>query len=385
MQLCEVERANEDLTQHIKQVHCEQEILQSETTELEVEKKKLCQDVKKLKELYEENGTKVYRKLMAEDHYQRDIEKKFSNTEEKIRQAAEDLDTYKNAARDLEEKLERTNHYYQRQIVSYEQKAHFNSLEVQAAEKQLKYFMKVNASKRQKLLKMELEFERLERVPYASGIANAACGREHFPHDPSPLGQPSSERNGFLSPILLEGPLRPPPLLPQGEGQGSRSRENPVDPYISNERRQPGNDRLTGLCRAPPETGSLSPPRKQDRIVTPPSDQPCTDPALPPQGRNSNVPVSSPRVQSQVVDPGFVPPIRGPFFPEHPSIQFNGKWPRFPQPAPHMCGGSTEYFLPRGFPGPPYPPVPMRNVHLPRGFPNYLPPRAVYLPAVPTF
>jgi hypothetical protein len=27
----------------------------------------------------------------------------------------------------------------------------------------------------------------------------------------------------------------------------------------------------------------------------------------------------------------------------------------------------------------------MRNVHLPRGFPNYLPPRAVYLPAVPTF
>jgi DNA repair exonuclease SbcCD ATPase subunit len=224
MQFCEVERANEDLTQHIKQVHCEQEILQSETTELEVEKKKLCQDVKKLKELYEENGTKVYRKLMAEDHYQRDIEKKLSNTEEKIRQAAEDLDTYKNAARDLEEKLERTNHYYQRQIVSYEQKAHFNSLEVQAAEKQLKYFMKVNASKRQKLLKMELEFERLERVPYASGIANAACGREHFPHDPSPLGQPSPERNGFLSPpILLEGPLRPPPLLPLGGGQGSRS------------------------------------------------------------------------------------------------------------------------------------------------------------------
>jgi hypothetical protein len=168
-----------------------------------------------------------------------------------MRQAADDLVTYKNAARELEEKLERTNHYYERQIVSYEQKAHFNSLEAQAAEKQLKYFRKVNASKRQKLLKMQLEFEHLEKC----GISNAACDREHFPHDPSPLGEPSSERRAVLFPsVFLEVPFRPPPLLPQ-EGQGSRSPENPVEHHISNERRQSSNDRVTGPRRAPPFPG----------------------------------------------------------------------------------------------------------------------------------
>jgi cysteinyl-tRNA synthetase len=130
---------------------------------LEVENKKLLQNIREIKELYEQIGMKFYRKFMAEDHYQRDLERKVSKAEEKMRQAADDLATYKNAARELEEKLERTNHYYERQIISYEQKAHFNSLEAQAAEKQLKYFRKVNSSKRQKLLKMQLEFEHLEK------------------------------------------------------------------------------------------------------------------------------------------------------------------------------------------------------------------------------
>jgi hypothetical protein len=301
-------------------------------------------------------------KFMAEDHYRRDIEKKVSKVEEKMRQAAEDLQTYKNAARELEEKLERTNHYYQEQIVSYDQKAYFNSLKAQAAEKQLKYFRKVNASKRQKLLRMLLEFEHLEKC----GISNAACGREHFPRDPSPLGEPSSERKAFLSPsVFLEGPFRPPPFLPQG-GQGSRRPENPVEHHISNERRQSSNDRVTVPRRAPPETGSLSPPCKQDgRMIFPPSDHPCTDPALPPQRHTSYVPVSSLPMESKVVFPGFVPPVRGPFFPVHPS--------------------PGQYFVPRDFRGPPYPPVPMRNVHSPRGFPSYLPPRAAYSPAVATF
>jgi hypothetical protein len=232
----------------------------SENTQLEVENKKLWQNIKEIKELYEEIGMKFYRKFMAEDNYNRDLERKVSKAQEKMRQAADDLVTYKNAARELKEKLERTNHYYERQIVSYEQKAHFNSLEAQAAEKQLKYFRKVNASKRQKLLKMQLEFEHLEKC----GISNAACDREHFPHDPSPLGEPSSERRAVLFPsVFWDGPFRHPSLFPQG-GQGSRSPENPVEHHISNERRQSSNDRVTGPRRAPPETGSLSPPCNRD-------------------------------------------------------------------------------------------------------------------------
>jgi hypothetical protein len=113
--------------------------------------------------------------------------------------------------------LKRTNHYYQRKIISYEKKAHFNWLVAQDAEKQLKYLRQVNVNNRQKLVKMKLEFKLLEKDPNSFGISNVACGREHFPCGPSPLAQPSSERRAFLCPTMLEDPLRPPPLLHQGQ------------------------------------------------------------------------------------------------------------------------------------------------------------------------
>jgi chromatin segregation and condensation protein Rec8/ScpA/Scc1 (kleisin family) len=70
---------------------------------------------------------------MVEDHSQWDTGKNFPK--QKIIQAAEELETYKKIARDLKENLERTNHYYQKQIISYEKRAHFNWLVAQAAEK----------------------------------------------------------------------------------------------------------------------------------------------------------------------------------------------------------------------------------------------------------
>jgi hypothetical protein len=51
----------------------------------------------------------------------------------------------------------------------------------QAAEKQHKYFRKVNATKRQNLIKFELESELLQKDPYEFGILNSAYGKEHFP------------------------------------------------------------------------------------------------------------------------------------------------------------------------------------------------------------
>jgi hypothetical protein len=77
---------------------------------------------KKMNELYEENGMKFYRKLVVEDHHWLYTEKKLSEAEEKISHSAEGLETYKKVSRELGEKLERTNHYYQRQMISYEEK-----------------------------------------------------------------------------------------------------------------------------------------------------------------------------------------------------------------------------------------------------------------------
>jgi hypothetical protein len=54
-------------------------------------------------------------------------------------------------------------------------------------------------------------------------------------------------------------------------------------------------------------------------------------------------------------------------------------------PLASMSGGSGDYFPPRHFSDPPHPPVPMRNVYSPRGFPSYLPPRAGCPPTISMF
>jgi hypothetical protein len=157
-------------------------------------------------------------------------------------------------------------------------------LEAQDAEEQLQYLRQVNTNNRQKLMEMELKLKRLEKNPNAFGISNAACGREHFSCGPSPLAQPSSQRRAFLSPIVLEGPLRPPPVLHQGGGKDSRSPDNPLEHHTSKERGDSSCDGLIGHHGAPPGNGSLCPPCKQEeRVMIPPSGQPFTDPAPPPQ------------------------------------------------------------------------------------------------------
>jgi hypothetical protein len=61
------------------------------------------------------DGTKFYRKLVVKARNRRDTGKNPSKAEEKIIHATEELDTYKKVARERQEKLKRTNHYYQRQ------------------------------------------------------------------------------------------------------------------------------------------------------------------------------------------------------------------------------------------------------------------------------
>ncbi|XP_069342784.1 melanoma inhibitory activity protein 2 isoform X3 [Eulemur rufifrons] len=429
-QLSEVDKTKEELTEHIKNLQTEQASLQSENAQFESEKQKLQQKLKVMTELYQENEMKLHRKLTVEENHRLEKEEKLSKVDEKISHAAEELETYRKRAKDLEEELERTIHSYQGQIISHEKKAHDNWLAARTAERNLNDLRKENAHNRQKLTETEFKFELLEKDPYALDVPNTAFGREHSPYGPSPLGRPSSETRAFLSPpTLLEGPLRLSPLLPGGGGRGSRGPGNPLDHQITNERGESNCDRLTGPLRAPSDTGSLSPPWEQDRrMMIPPSGQMYPDPALPPQrqdrfysnsGRlsgpaelrsfnmpsldkmdgpvssemgssrndtkddlgNLNVPDSSLPTESEATGPGFVPPplppMRAPLFPVDTRGSFMRRGPPFPPPPPgNMYGTPRGYFPPRDFPGIPPPPFAMRNVYSPRGFPPYLPPRA---------
>ncbi|XP_016065276.1 PREDICTED: cTAGE family member 5 isoform X2 [Miniopterus natalensis] len=428
-QLTEVDKTKEDLTECIKNIQTEQAALQPENEHLENENQKLQHKLKVMSELYQENEMILHRKLTVEENYRLEKEEKLSKADEKISHAAEELETYRKRAKDLEEELERTIHSYQGQIISHEKKAHDNWLAARTAERNLNDLKKENSYLRQKLTETELKFELLEKDPYALDVPNTAFGREHSPYGPSPLGRPSSETRAFLSPpTLLEGPLRLSPLLPGGGGRGSRGPGNPQDHQITNERGKSSYDQFSDPHREPSDTGSLSPPWEQDRrMMIPPSGQPYSDPALPPQrqdrfysntGRlsgpaelrsfnmpsldkadgpkspemessgndskddlgNLNVPDASLPTKSEATGPGFVPPIRGPLFPVDARGPYMRRGPPFPPPPGSMYGPPRDYFPPGDFPGPPPPPFAMRNVYSPRAFPHYLPPRAGFFP-----
>ncbi|MXQ86574.1 hypothetical protein E5288_WYG009352 [Bos mutus] len=409
-QLSEVDKTKEELTECIKNLQTEQASLQSENTQFENETQKLQQKLKVMTELYQENEMILHRKLTMEENYRLEKEEKLSKADEKINHAAEELETYRKRAKDLEEELERTIHSYQGQIISHEKKAHDNWLAARTAERNLNDLRKENAHNRQKLTETEFKIELLEKDPYALDVPNTAFGREHSPYGPSPLGRPSPEMRAFLSPpTLLEGPLRLSPLLPGGGGRGSRGPGNPLDHPITNERGESNSDRLTDPHRASSDTGSLSPPWEQDRrMMIPPSGQPYPDPVLLPQrqdrfysnsGRlsgpaelrsfnmpsldktdgpvssemessrneskddlgNLNVPDSSLPIENEATGPGFVPPprppVRVPLFPMDTRGPFIRRGPPFPPPPPgSMYGGPRDYFPPRDFPGPPPPP-----------------------------
>ncbi|XP_049467543.1 melanoma inhibitory activity protein 2 isoform X13 [Panthera uncia] len=394
IQLSEADKTKEELTERIKSLQTEQACLQSENTQFENENQKLQQKLKVMTELYQENEMTLHRKLTVEENYRLEKEERLSKADEKISHAAEELETYRKRAKDLEEELERTIHSYQGQIISHEKKAHDNWLAARTAERNLNDLRKENAHSRQKLTETEFKFELLEKDPYALDVPNTAFGR------------------------------------------GSRGPGNPLDHQNTNERGESSCDRLTDAHRAPSDTGSLSPPWEQDRrMMIPPSGPPYPDPSLPPQrqdrfysnsGRlsgpaelrsfnmpsldkldgpmssemessrndskddlgNLNVPDSSLPAESEATGLGFVPPplapIRGPLFPMDTRGPFMRRGPPFPPPPPgSMYGAPRDFFPPRDFPGPPHPPFAVRNVCAPRGFPHYLPPRAGFFPPPP--
>uniref|UniRef100_A0A803XR96 MIA SH3 domain ER export factor 2 n=1 Tax=Meleagris gallopavo TaxID=9103 RepID=A0A803XR96_MELGA len=440
--LSDESKAKGELTERIENLQSEQVSLQSENERLESEVQKLQQKLKVMTELYQENEMKLHRKLTVEERERLQKEEKLSKVDEKITHAAEELNSYRERAKDLEEELERTIRSYQNQITSHEKKAHDNWLTARAAERQLNDIRKENAHNRQKLTEAEFKLDLLEKDPYALDVPVRPF-REHSPYGPSPMGRPSSETRAFLSPpTLLEGPLRLSPMLPgAGGGRGSRGPGSTVMYEASNERGDMSSDRLTDPHRPPSDTGSLSPPwDRERRIILPPSGEPYTDSVLPPrrqerffpnppntgrlsgpaelrtynmqsfektdgQTSSENSPLTEPTgnemkdhsnlsnslpdqllaSESEAVSSGFAPPpfppVRPPMMPMDPRGPFMRR-PPFPPPPPAGIYGPRECFPVRDL-GLPRPPLPMRNPFPMRSFPHYPPQRPEFLPPPP--
>ncbi|XP_053923973.1 melanoma inhibitory activity protein 2 isoform X3 [Cuculus canorus] len=432
--LSDENKAKGELAECIENLQSQQASLQSENDRLESEVQKLQQKLKVMTELYQENEMKLHRKLTVAERERLQKEEKLSKVDEKINHAAEELNSYRQRAKDLEEELERTIRSYQNQITSLEKKSHDNWLTARAAERHLDNIKKENAQNRQKLTEAEFKLDLLEKDPYALDVPVRPFGREHSPYGPSPMGRPSSETRAFLSPpTLLEGPLRLSPMLPGGGG-GRGSRGPAAMNEAGNERGELNSDRLTDPHRPPSDTGSLSPPwDRERRIILPPPvlGEPYTDPALSPQrqegffpnppstGRLSgpaelrtynmqsfdktdgqtsseNSPLTEPSgnemkdhsnpsnslpdqslaCESETISSGFAPPpfppVRPPLMPVDTRAPFVRRGPPFPPPPPPGMYGPRECFPVRDF-GHLRPPLPIRNQFPMRPYPHYPP------------
>ncbi|MBZ3889847.1 cTAGE family member 5 [Sciurus carolinensis] len=79
-------------------------------------------------EQHQENAVKLHRKVRVEEKCRLEEQERFSEVDKKINHAAIELETYRNRAKELEEELDTIVHYYERQSISYEKKAHDNAL-----------------------------------------------------------------------------------------------------------------------------------------------------------------------------------------------------------------------------------------------------------------
>ncbi|KAJ8290305.1 hypothetical protein GJAV_G00011160 [Gymnothorax javanicus] len=266
-------KAKEDLQEGIEKLQSEKDSLQSQSVVYTSETQKLQQKLQIMTEMYQENELKLHRMLTVEERERLQKEEKLTKADKMISLAAEELDTYRQRSKELEEELEKTNLAYKNQISSHEKKAHENWLAARAADRDLTHIKRENANLRQKLTDSQFKLEMLEKDPFALECSGRPLFRgERSPFGPSPLGRPSSENRAFLSPpTLMDGPLRvSPPFLP---GPGGRASRGPVVSEGVDTERSGGPHS---------DSGSLSPTWERDRRgPPPPPGYPYPDPSLP--------------------------------------------------------------------------------------------------------
>ncbi|KAL6477301.1 hypothetical protein MHYP_G00131360 [Metynnis hypsauchen] len=203
-------KAKEDLQEGIEQMQLEKESLESESCMYSSEIQKLQQKLQIMTEMYQENELKLHSGGAGNARRKR---RRLTKAGKKISLAAEELNTYRQRAKELEEELERTNQAYKNQIASHEKKAHDNWLAARAADRDLADVKRENSLLRQRLTDYQFKLELMEKEPYARDAPVRPVFRgERSPYGPSPLGRPSSETRAFPVPPDSDG--RTPATLP---------------------------------------------------------------------------------------------------------------------------------------------------------------------------
>ncbi|CAH2328868.1 cTAGE family member 5 [Pelobates cultripes] len=262
-------KAKEQLQECINNLQNSKQTLSTDNKCLESEMEMLKQKISVMSEMYQENETKLHRKLTVQENERMQKEEKLSKMDEKVNLAAGELVNIKTRVKELEEEIEKTVCSYQSQVSSYEKKSHDNWLTAREAERHLSDLKKETAHLRQKLTEAEYKVELIERDPNALDVFHT-IGRESSPYGHSYFSRLHESRTFLSPPTLLEGPLRISPMLP-GADRGSRS-PGYYPAFHSREQRDVNAERKADHQRTLSDAGSLSPPwdREQKASLPPP-------------------------------------------------------------------------------------------------------------------
>ncbi|XP_055496492.1 melanoma inhibitory activity protein 2 isoform X2 [Leucoraja erinacea] len=397
--------AKQELMERIEKLQLDHTSIKSVKSQFETEHKTIQQKLKIMTELYHEKEMELQRNLTLEEHQRLQKEEKLSEVDGRINQATEELTIYRQRAKDLEEELMKTMQSYKNQIVSHEKKAHDNWLSAREAERENGNIKRENIHLRQKITEAEFKIDIVLKDPLVIDVSGRpGLSASTFvppyrggssPYGPSPVGRPGADPMGFLSPPLLDGPLRFSPLFPGKPDSKTRGPSVQLD-HTANESTDSVSDRLSDHHGPQSDSGSLSPVWERDRKLfrTPPA-LICAD-GRPKQENSMQSSNSASESQAQDQDtinallnpsllveadlgirPGFAPA----YLNQVPSlhVDLRGHVPlRGLPPAPRGgIYGPLERFPLRAFGLPPHPSLEIRpGLYFP-------PPRPMFLPHRP--
>ncbi|XP_032883050.1 melanoma inhibitory activity protein 2 isoform X4 [Amblyraja radiata] len=395
--------AKQELMERIEKLQLDHTSIKSVKSQFETEHKTIQQKLKIMTELYHEKEMELQRNLTLEEHQRLQKEEKLSEVDGRINQATEELTIYRQRAKDLEEELMKTMQSYKNQIVSHEKKAHDNWLSAREAEREIGNIKRENIHFRQKITEAEFKIDIVLKDPLVIDVSGRpGLSASTFvppyrggssPYGPSPVGRPGADPMGFLSPPLLDGPLRFSPLFPGKPDSKTRGPSVQLD-HTANESTDSVSDRLSDHHGPQSDSGSLSPVWERDRKLfrTPPA-LICAD-GHPKQENSMQSSNSASESQDQDtinallnpsllveadlgIRPGFAPA----YLNQVPSlhVDLRGHVPLRGLPPPPRGGiyGPLERFPLRAFGLPPHPSLEIRpGLYFP-------PPRPMFLPHRP--
>ncbi|KAM5255864.1 cTAGE family member 4-like [Ctenodactylus gundi] len=236
--LSAAEKTNQRLTQSVTQLQAECATLVPENLQLEEEKRRLELNFQTLLEHHQERALRLHHKIREGERHLQEQEDKLRHVDGRMSLAARGLEFYTAKAKDLQEELERTTAFYQRQVASYQKAAEENwaaACTAQGIRSMLRGELN-NIGRR--VAEAELEFKILHNNPLAHHPATSLRGTRHSRYHPPRFGHRPffrSKRPFLPLPTLWEEeePLAPSPAPPQRGVKALGCMEKPLGPERS--------------------------------------------------------------------------------------------------------------------------------------------------------